>query len=237
MHDPMVVVGEVRLPIPKRERWKDSKNGAPRWTLGRHRRTNDENLGEPVYPWWKLKGYDPRIAGRAYRWRYFLTIWHKEPGGADSGTICKGRGKRWHLRHLSIQWHQQRALRRWLLTRCEWCGGPHRHNDPVNISHQWDREPGRWWRGERGLFHHDCSSIQNAHKTCLCGVGPWDSGAGGTPYGYCANCGKFRAWRKEPNPLGDEAQRILAGIPAGGRDAAKTAASRALWESARKEQP
>lgn len=228
MHDPKVVVADIRLPIPKRARWKDAKNGQPRWTFGRRRRTNAENLGEPVYPWWRPNGYDPRIAGRAWQWRYFLTIWHNEPGGADSGTVCKGRGKRWHLSHLSIQWHQKQALRRWLITRCEWCGGPSRRNDPVNISHQWDREPGPWWRSERGLFHHDCSAIHRAHAKCLCD----DPLLSNNGYGKCGLCGGFRAWESGERAWyhpGDEPYLILRSIPAGQRDASKYARASRLW--------
>lgn len=228
MHDPKCVVWDIRLPLPRRAKWRDAKNGQPRWTLGRSRRTNAENLGEPTYPWWNVRGYHPVIAGRAYESRHFLTIWHNEPDGRDSGEVCKGRSKRWHLRHLSIQWHQQQRLRRWLLTRCEWCGGHSRKNDPVNISHQWDREPGSWWRGSRGLFHADCSAIENAHKRCLC-ADPLLSHNG---YGRCATCGGFRAWESGEKPWyhpGDEPTLILKSIPRGQRDARKYAQSSRMW--------
>lgn len=223
MHDPKAVVWDIRFPMPRRAKWKDSENGAPRWTMGRLRRTN----AEPVYPWWRPKGYEPRIAGRAWSWSYFLTIWHNEPNGADSGTVCRSRWRKWHLTHLSVQWHQQRALKRWLLTRCEWCGGSHRRNDPVNVSHQWDCEPCPWWRGERGLFHHDCSSIQNAHARCMCP----DPLLSNNEYGECSLCGGFRAWESERpwfHP-GDEPDLILRSIPEGHRDPQKYAQASRLW--------
>jgi hypothetical protein len=147
-------------------------------------------------------------------WRYWpsiVTVWHREPGGADSLSIC-GR-KRWHL-HVH-HWHLQvppfQALRRSLLTRCAWCGGLSRKGDYVNISHSWDGPRGRWWHGEPGLFHTDCSSVERAHGTCMCPEAVFyrpDSG-----YGDCLTCGRFRPWRYAP----DEADRLLAALPAGGR--------------------
>ena len=104
MHDPMVVAWEIPLPIP-RKKWKVHK-GAPRWTLTVRRRTNDENRGERVYHWWRLKGYNLHIAGYLIGLRTLATIWHVEPRGHDSGDICKHyiRGDafkaipRWRLR-------------------------------------------------------------------------------------------------------------------------------------------
>lgn len=51
MHDPLVVAHEIPSPIPHRVRWKDKSSYARRWGFVRLRRTNAENLGEPVYRW------------------------------------------------------------------------------------------------------------------------------------------------------------------------------------------
>ena len=117
-----------------------------------------------------------------------------------------------------LQIHPLQALRRWALTRCAWCGGRSVKGDRVNFSHQWDGPRGRWWRGEPGLFHHDCSAIESAHHTCLCHSPIHEHELSGYTYGRCAGCGRSRAWKTTPEQL--DRQRMLAAIPAGGRDAA-----------------
>ena len=228
MHDPKHVVYEVRLPIPVRKKWRDAKHGEPRWTLGISRRTNAENVGERVYPWWNPKGYSPRVAGRAFESMRLVTIWHDEPGGADSGTVCSYAAAKHHPKHWTLQWHHWQKIRRTLFTRCEWCGGPSRTGDRVNISHQWySPRPEHFWQSPRGVYHDDCSSIDRAHKTCLCGVGPWASG----DYGKCEECGKFRAWKSKADAFhpGDEPLRLLASIPEGQRDRSKYAKASRMW--------
>lgn len=115
MHDPMVVAFEIPAPLPKRNKWRERQD-ASRWTFGRRRRTNEANLGEPVYHWWRPAGWEPRIAGRCYGLRSFVTVWHVEPKGHDSGTICKhhrkiGTVSPWKLR-LSpwLHLHKQRDI-------------------------------------------------------------------------------------------------------------------------------
>jgi hypothetical protein len=186
MHDPLVVAWEIRSPIPRR--WSHSR-----------------------------------------RWHFplLVTIWHREPGGHDSGEVCKPyrrvfdeadrtwklravHGWRLHFWHWKIQVHPAQAFRRWLLTRCAWCGGRQAKSDPVNIRHSWDGEKSRWWQGERGLFHHDCSSVERAGDLCLCTV-PVIRMA--VRYGTCEGCGKFRPYGHAP----DEADRLLASLPHGSR--------------------
>ena len=108
----------------------------------------------------------------------------------------------------------------------------------VNHSQQWDREDSPWWKGERGLFHSDCSSISNAHRQCACELykgGPWEFELSGYPYGQCATCGKYRGWqgadhRDSPR---DTVNRFLQTIPQGERDDAKMAAVREMWREHR----
>ena len=102
MHDPMVVAFSIPSPIPRRSRWRDagptktsvrrdkSKRPVRRWGWTRSRRTNDANLGEPTYRWWRLRGWGPlRIAGRAFGLDELVCVWHVEPGGRDSGEVCR----------------------------------------------------------------------------------------------------------------------------------------------------
>jgi hypothetical protein len=146
-------------------------------------------------------------------WRYWpsvVTVWHREPGGADALSVCKHTGHwRVHVHHWKLQFPPLQALRRRLLTRCAWCAGRSVKGDCVNISHQWDGPRGRWWRGEPGLFHHDCSSVSRSHGLCFCAVPVLSQG----DYGRCEVCGGSRAWRQEP----DEADRLLASLPEGSR--------------------
>ncbi|MCL2463602.1 MAG: hypothetical protein FWF28_00840 [Micrococcales bacterium] len=78
------------------------------------------------YPWWRR---DPG------GWRYhkpLVTVWHREPGEADSNTVCTGMdGSRlsWHnlawaarhLRHLHFQVHPAQQVRHYFV-RCADCG-------------------------------------------------------------------------------------------------------------------
>jgi hypothetical protein len=207
MHDPMCVAFEIRRPWPKRQAR----------TFGKER--------------WRFKGAFWNFAGRGYYWPGLITVWHVEPDGHDSGTVCKYRDHWKHPHHWRLQVHPLQHLRRWALTRCAWCGGRSRKDDRVNISHQWDGPRGKWWQGEPGLFHQDCSSIHNAHAACLCENGIYESELSGWGYGECARCGKRREWRSDDrrDAPTDTARRILASIPEGQRDPAKSAEVRALW--------
>lgn len=183
MHDPLVVAFEIRRPWPTRR----DRSG---W---RH-------------------------------WPSIVTVWHREPGGHDALTICRKRtqradgtwrlssGWRWHIHHWKIQVPALQELRRRLLTRCTWCGGPSRKGDAVNVSHQWGGKRGPWWRGARGLYHWDCSSIAGAHRACVCEhpITEYDG------WGPCICCGKYRGHGRTDEQLAR--MRVLAAIPRGGRE-------------------
>jgi len=213
VHDPLVVAFEVRRPWPQRSRSHDAVGGASRWML---------RLDSPFWI----------LAGRGWYWPSLVTVWHREPGGHDSGEVCRQYRKwqdeagggwhmdvlhawRWHVRHWKIQVHTAQDLRRRLLTRCAWCGGRSRKTDPVNISHSWDGPRGRWWQGEPGLFHDGCSSLERAHAKCLCDAPDFGEDGGGWPrdYGSCRRCGRFRPWHYQP----DDADRLVASLPPGSR--------------------
>lgn len=162
MHDPMVVAHNVVLPIPRRK-WRAAKS-EPRWTFHRRRRTNTENLGEPVYRWWRPDGYELIVAGWVIGLYKLATIWHVEPKGRDSGEVCKhwANGKplrrwKWHVHHWSVQIHLLQGVRARLFDRCALCG---RKGRP-NVSHQWDGPGVGWrkWRSRPGLYHSQCSAL------------------------------------------------------------------------------
>jgi hypothetical protein len=145
-----------------------------------------------------------RIGRRRY-WPALITVWHREPGGRDSGTVCRRSSWKRHVHHWRIQIRPLQHLRRWALTRCAWCGGKDRSGDRINISSSWDGTRTRWWRGEAGLRHYDCDRIWRAHGRCLCDVPALPP----SEYGTCATCGGFRAFRTDVS----EADRLLAALP------------------------
>lgn len=252
MHDPLTVAFDIIRPWPRRDHMR-LRPGGRRWEIRHHHEHHQPYCGENdctgnPFPWWKLRSYSRfwMLAGRRFYWPALVTVWHREPHGRDSGEVCQHlrrwqdadgkwhskvlNGWRFHVWHWRIQFPPLQALRRSLLTRCTWCGQRSRKGDWVNISHSWDGPRGHWWRGEPGLFHQDCSAIEHAHRMCLCPEPKFarpDSG-----YGDCLRCGRFRAWRSEP----DEADRLLAAIPLGGRIApAIRPAIEAAWAARRRQ--
>lgn len=171
MHDPMVVAWEVPAPIPRRYKFDDHKWGG-RSGIERRRGTGAQNLGRPIYRWWRPAGYRVAVRGRAFRLRRLVTIWHVEPNGADTGTICKhwvaGKHKtawKWHIHHWHLQVPILQQIRRYLFERCELCGRRYPWNY-APISHQWDRQrDGHWWNITKGAYHHECSSLVHLRTT------------------------------------------------------------------------
>lgn len=130
MHDPEVVVFTISIPRFWPRAMPTVTDG---WHVTRRRRTNPENLGQPVYPWWRLVGYDFVAASRRIGSRPLITVWHVEPDGRDALTVCKGMGGsdltwhnvRWawrHRRHLEIAVEPWRRFRRWREDHCDECG-------------------------------------------------------------------------------------------------------------------
>ena len=216
MHDPMTVAFEIRRPWPK---------------IRKATRPKPFKIGFTCF--WYIGKYE-------WYWPGLITVWHVDPSGFDSNEDCPYSGNwQWHIHHWKLQILPLQSLRRWALTRCEWCGGKSRKGDCVNHSQQWDRKPDPWWKGERGLFHDDCSSISRAHRQCTCEEetgGPWESELSGYAYGPCAACGKFRGWQPQDdrgNPR-DAANRILQSIPTGERDRVKIEEVHRMWEGYRR---
>ena len=201
MHDPLVVAWQIRRPWPSRSRMHDVSNptgvkgpgGGRRWAWRlRHTHWGDGETGcgeqcrsstRDPFPWWKPSSYSPfmTIAGRGFYWPSIITVWHREPGGADSGEVCKHfrkvpgterhevtRAWKWHVHHYSIQIQPLQELHRRVFGRCGWCGARSTKRRPVNVSHQWDGPRRRLFRIDRSLFHSDCSTVEHAHRCCTC---------------------------------------------------------------------
>jgi hypothetical protein len=235
MHDPLVVAFEIRRPWPSRSNF--GRKPGVRWSFGKHRHDctdRCEHKPDDVrkFPWWKPSSWSPfwTLAGRGYYFPSLMTIWHREPGGHNSGTVCphfvrwRGPGGEWrmrslpgwrfHVHHWKIQLPPLQELRRRLLTRCCWCGGRSTKRNPVNVSHQWDRARGeRWWRGEQGLWHAGCSSASNVIDRCVCEVPLVEDHNGG--YGTCTTCGKH--YTTEAAWIGTRRAVEIAGMPVEGQ--------------------
>lgn len=207
MHDPLVVAFAIRRPWPRRMRSLDAKPGERRWRLG------------PT----------ARFAGRALYFPCWITVWHREPGGRDSGEVCRHyrrwhdgqrwqtkilNGWRWHVWHWKIQVGPLQDLRRALLTRCGWCGGRNTKTDPINVSNGWHRPRARWWQGEKDLFHHGCSLAEVAHRACTCAAPDLGTRAG-LGYGTCTTCGLFIAYSRTWKQVAHH--RVLKTVPQGTR--------------------
>ncbi|OYN76839.1 hypothetical protein CG716_20205 [Mycolicibacterium sphagni] len=173
--------------------------------------------GKPRWRWrWRHRWFVPAfvtLAGREFYFPALISVWHVEPHGVDAlQGECKGTRWRWHIHHWRIQWNVLQRWRRRLLTRCAWCGGRDTKSDPVNCSVNGILRPRvktRWWQSESAIAHGDCSSVEHAHRLCLCE----NPGLSHGDYGQCAFCGKFRAWRHVPT-IPD---RYLASLPEGSR--------------------
>ena len=232
MHDPLTVAFEMRRPWPERSPLPAAGDKAARWRIRLHHNcgtlcANDPPHRNGAFPWWKPSSYSAfwRLNGRDYYFPPVITVWHREPGGRDGLTECsrrvqrrdgtwrRTRGWRWHIHHWRFQLHPYQHLRRRLLTRCAWCGGRDRKGDAVNHSQQWHGERARWWQGEKGLFHSDCSAIKSAHSTCVCSRPVLDHDV----YGKCARCDRFRPFGFTDANLARA--RDLQTIPHGGRRA------------------
>lgn len=153
MHDPRTVAFDIKNPIPKRSKWRE-RQGDPRWTLRRVRFTNPEHAHQAVYPWWRVKAWDVRLAGRAYHLRDFITVWHVEPRNRDTNPPCGSPRWRWHITHWRIQ---IRPLQRFIhrFARCAECG--RRMNTASRHSYM-SSPKGTVW-------HDECMTLRHLRST------------------------------------------------------------------------
>lgn len=162
MHDPDVVVFEVHVPIPRTTGGFRSVFAPPgrRWAVTRKSYRMPDGR-RPMYAWWLPRAWDVVVAGRNLRWSLLLTVWHKEPDGSDSGTVCKGMGGseltvrnvRWaarHRRHLRVQVIPVQRVRHYF-ERCDECG--RRMGRAMRIGTGWDAP---------GVLHEECSGLRGA---------------------------------------------------------------------------
>lgn len=73
MHDPKVIAFDIPRPWPQKH--TTMRRNPPRWKIG-------------ISRFWYLNGSE-------FYWPPLVTVWHNEPGGHDSGTICHWRDSNW----------------------------------------------------------------------------------------------------------------------------------------------
>ena len=172
MHDPLTVAFEIKKPWKRkpdrwfpegyRESWVTIWHKDPEWG------GSDDSCGWFVPPLTaKEKAYVKRLVETP---EDNLKYWF--PGDDDYDVkykltrifrLCKKvnrpwyRHPRWHIWHWCIQIHFIGKLKRYLFSRCEKCG----KRFPWGYSptaHGFGGHGPRWFRGEKGVYHHECAS-------------------------------------------------------------------------------
>lgn len=196
MHSPEVLAWSILRPWPKISKRRESPVNDARGKV-------QIKLGSHFWYVGKYELYFPSI----------IDVWHIEPGGKDSLTVCKDRirdedGKfvrwshawKWHFWHYKVSWSFIYGWRRRLLTRCAECGGPSRKGNVVNHSFG-GRSKMPIYLGEHGLYHSECmakvSKRQHEHDPRSC-------------YG-CSGKASFEFNRRQKNSSTELAKRLFGG--------------------------
>ena len=109
MHDPDFLILRAKVPVPA----KSYPVRSSRWAVRRRRYTAPSRSGQPMLPIWRPGAWDVTAFGRHIVWWTVAEAWHHEPGGRDSGTVCKGHhGSKEDLHNLRWAW-QHRAHITW----------------------------------------------------------------------------------------------------------------------------
>lgn len=157
MHSPEVLAFSIRRPWPVVS--ESARRNPPRWQSIIHRRDDGSRFLSPF----------AYVAGKELFFPSLIDVWHIEPGGHDSLTVCRNRvvdsdgefvrwshAWKWHLNHWQIRFCFVYAWRRRLLTRCNRCGGRSTKRHMVNHSDSWHIPKTPLWRGETHLHHGRC---------------------------------------------------------------------------------
>jgi len=175
MHSPEVLAFSIKRPWPYIKKPITKNN--PKWALPIRRRADGSFYTTPF----------AYFNGKELYWPSIIDVWHMEPGGKDSLTVCKHRvydehgkfvkySKLWklHVWHWKITPVFIYGWRRRLFTRCAGCGGPSRKGKQVNHSNNgWGGGPKTpLYTSEHGLYHAECSAklhkARHAHDPATC---------------------------------------------------------------------
>ena len=163
MHDPSCQVFEIQVPIPVvAYKVRATANGLHRrrWTGG-----GPAYLGKPMHHPFHPHAWELVIAGRLIRWWDVIEVWHEEPEGRDSGSVCKGQkgsqltwhNVKWawvHRSHCRVYSPPVRRVRRWRTARCAGCGLPFRWKRDSRHALGW---------GASDVYHGPCASLVTVH--------------------------------------------------------------------------
>lgn len=171
MHDPLTVAFEIRSPIKHitpmgyeyhnpivtiwhRDPESDGTDDSCGWTWPKlsdkeHALVDSciDNENDNLRHWFTdCDAYDAkmRIAQIFRVLKHHQRPWWKHP--------------RWHFRHWRFQVHPIQDLQRWLFSRCAKCGKRFAWGY-APIASGWNLPGPRWFRGERGVYHHECQSV------------------------------------------------------------------------------
>ncbi len=95
--------------------------------------------------------------------RLIAIIWHVDPESEGTDNSCGWfqeyrfwwQHPRWHVHHWRFQVHFIQNMKRWLFSRCSYCGKRFSWGYSP-ISSAWDGGGPQWFRGENSLSHHGC---------------------------------------------------------------------------------
>jgi hypothetical protein len=187
----------------------------------------------------------PRSGVRFRRYVYLADIWHYDPRGADSGTVCGRIPRRgaarlfWgarHVRHLRVSFPLLVEVRRRLVDRCAHCRGRSTRRDPVNHRLGWDAVlRAHWWSSSSDVYHSRCAMFARSAVSCTCEEPLLLGGDAQAHYGRCALCERRATWsaisRSDPKVSAGLAWTAEVRAMFTGSDAALALArDRAAWD-------
>lgn len=137
MHDPDVVVFDIKWPLPSWRSWR--RNRA-------HKRVSGKAYRAAIVTVWHHEP-DGHDSGRIC----------KGMGGSDL-TLHNVRWAWTHRAHLWLQWPLWQSLCRRIWTRCAECGEPFRRGQ-ATFSHGWNGDGPGWKVRPAGVYHEKCSAL------------------------------------------------------------------------------
>jgi hypothetical protein len=166
MHDPWTVAFEIRIPFTK------DQFGYKRTFLTIWHRDPEKNGGDDSCGWFRphldendKKFVDLMLKDKDDNIRYFFGL-DTYMGDMEwrLGVIVRNykrfkrswwRHPRWHIHHWRLQVHFLQRFKRWAFSRCVYCrkGFPWGYTP---ISDHWNSEGQKWFRSEKGIYHHEC---------------------------------------------------------------------------------
>lgn len=136
MHDPMVVIFDIKRPWPQST-------------------SSDFSKGKR----WARSGPYVTLAGRNFYFPSLLTVWHVEPDGRDSGEVCKGmRGSDLTWRNLKFTARHWRHLH---FTLSPWQHFRHRFARCAECGRRMNKAARHGYMSSDATYHSECMSLRH----------------------------------------------------------------------------